>query len=138
MSDETLIRRAIVFLPSAEDREEANCALSRILAEKEKAEKERGEEREAFMKICEEFRIPVTAGAYLEARRITALIETLHAALEPFAKIASREDVPTLSAAEQWFLFGEKEVTFGDLRRARAAVESADKELGNSPTSASE
>ncbi len=123
MNDETLIRRAIVFLPSTEDREEANCAFDRILAEKAQAEKERDEERESFMKLCEELRIPATAGAYLEARRITALVHTLRRALGPFTK----ETIELSSDDLQYLRYPFRS---GEFRRARVAVEAADKEIG--------
>ncbi len=56
-----------------------------------------------------------------ETLALRARIAELEAALKPFADLAELEDTPSLSGAEQWFLFGAKCVTYGNLRAARAA-----------------
>ena len=69
-------------------------------------------------KECEEMPVQVVA----TLRRALARIAGLEAALKPFATLAELEDTPSLSGAEQWFLFGAKCVTYADLRAARAAL----------------
>jgi hypothetical protein len=64
--------------------------------------------------------------ALATARAMKARIAELEAALAPFAKLSEHEDDAGMSPAEQWFLFGAKGVTYGDLRRARAALKGSE------------
>ena len=90
-------------------------AKNRRIAELEEAR----DKAISFVKKQTNDKIDLYDEQYAMRQRISELKE----ALRPFANLAKQENTPTMSDAEQWFLFATAGcVTYTDLRAARAAL----------------